>query len=424
MNRRKHPPSGKHGAHLSEQQAQYTRSAPGLLGSMFRPVGKEPLYFIRVAFVAFIVYSFLYGVWKLPFLDFGIARMSGVTIFDYLFLLGVSLAVALLFTLGKREKALNLRHDSRTLSAGSGTLAGVISAACPVCQGITIAAFGSTLFNVPLGILVPYLGFIKVGSLALLGLAVFFKADALRTRTCPTILPRRVRLTKKRTSQEPLLFRNNYVFGLMMFFTLLIVFNQFIIPRAYALQSLGLGGSVNIGKFSYDAKTTLKPMPLAQNEEPAIKGYRSKVKSLPTISELQMQPSTGDAVQDLMNNIIPHGTPWYGEETGVSFDDPIKAQQLWGRAESLQLGSTQEERWKRIVNSFTCDYCCGSPQRPTIITQCGCAHAAAARGMAKWFIKNHGEKYSDEEIYGEMARWYALWYPKGTIERIIQESQA
>ncbi len=42
--------------------------------------------------------------------------------------------------------------------------------------------------------------------------------------------------------------------------------------------------------------------------------------------------------------------------------------------------------------------------------------------MARWFIKNYGDKYSDEEIYGEMARWYALWYPKGTIQRIIQES--
>jgi hypothetical protein len=75
------------------------------------------------------------------------------------------------------------------------------------------------------------------------------------------------------------------------------------------------------------------------------------------------------------------------------------------------------------VNSFTCDYCCGSPQQPTIITRCGCAHSRAAQGMAKWFVKNYGSQYSDEEIYGEMARWYALWYPKGTIERIIQESQ-
>ena len=180
---------------------------------------------------------------------------------------------------------------------------------------------------------------------------------------------------------------------------------------------------MNLGNFQYGSKTTLKPMPLATGEQPNIAGYKSIVKPLPTISELVMKPSAGDAVQDLLNNIVPSGTPWYGSEAGVSFDDPITAQKLWGKGEAIQLDATQTERWNRIVNSFTCDYCCGSPQNPTIITHCGCAHATAAKGMAKWFIKNYGNKYSDEEIYGEMARWYALWYPKGTIERIIQESQ-
>ena len=28
---------------------------------------------------------------------------------------------------------------------------------------------------------------------------------------------------------------------------------------------------------------------------------------------------------------------------------------------------------------------------------------------------------TNEEIYGEMARWYALWYPGPTIKRIVQE---
>ena len=134
-----------------------------------------------------------------------------------------------------------------------------------------------------------------------------------------------------------------------------------------------------------------------------------------------MKPSTGDVAQDLINNIIPTGTPWYGPETGVSFDDPVTSQNLWGRARSLELTPEQEARWGRIVNSFTCDYCCGSPQQPTIITRCGCAHSLGAQGMAKWFIKNYGDKYSDEEIYGEMARWYALWYPGPTIKRIVQE---
>jgi len=201
-------------------------------------------------------------------------------------------------------------------------------------------------------------------------------------------------------------------------------------PRKIVSKSQGVSdlmgrhfAHIVLGNFQYGSKFTLKPMPLAQGEQPIIPGYGSKVKSIPTISDLPQQSSTGDAVQDLLNNIIPKGTPWYGKEAGVSFDDPIAAQKSWKKGLSLQLSADEETRWNRIINSFTCDYCCGSPQSPTIITRCGCSHSIAAQGMAKWFVKFYGNKYSDEEIYGEMARWYALWYPGPTIKRIIQEAQ-
>lgn len=195
---------------------------------------------------------------------------------------------------------------------------------------------------------------------------------------------------------------------------------------ATAMASASTGGTYTIGSLNleYGAKKTLKPMPLAAGEQPAMQGYRTKVKSMPTISELQMAAPTGDAAQDLLNNVVPSGTPWYSAEAGdVTFDDPIRAQNTWKKYRALQLSPDAEKRWGTIVNSFTCDYCCGSPQSPTIITQCGCAHSLAAQGMAKWFLSNYGDQYTDEEIYGEMARWYALWYPGPTIKRIILESQ-
>ena len=226
----------------------------------------------------------------------------------------------------------------------------------------------------------------------------------------------------------------------------LILFNQFQISQVNALASgnpsagsfvnsvssvplklLGYssnGGTVKLGKFEFGSKITLKPMPLAVGEHPAISGYKTKVKPIPTISELTLKPSTGDAAQDLLNNVIPTGTPWYGQQAGVSFDDPISAQKKLATYRALQLSPEENQRWSKIANSFTCDYCCGSPQNPTIITRCGCAHSAAAQGMAKWFVKNYGDKFTDEEIYGEMGRWYALWYPGPTIKRIVQELQA
>lgn len=222
---------------------------------------------------------------------------------------------------------------------------------------------------------------------------------------------------------EPLILRSSLMLVALTVLVILIFLNQFLVSSAFAGTTNASSISLKQG-FDYGPKTTLKPMPLAQGESPRIQGYRSIVKPLPTISELSLSPSTGDVTQDLINNIIPKGTPWYGAEAGVSFNDPISAQKLWANGRSIQLDATQQQRWSRIVNSFTCDYCCGSPQHPTIITQCGCAHSAAAQGMAKWFIKNYGDKYSDEQIYGEMARWYALWYPGPTIKRIVLELQA
>jgi hypothetical protein len=212
-----------------------------------------------------------------------------------------------------------------------------------------------------------------------------------------------------------------------MVLILLLVVNNFMITSALAsgkIYSSTNTGAVSLkAGFEYGPKTTLKPMPLAAGETPRFNGYKTIVKPLVTISELDIRAPTGDITQDLVNNVVPHGTPWYGAETGVSFDDPVTAQKLWGKGTAIKLDADQQKRWGRIVNSFTCDYCCGSPQQPTIITRCGCAHSIAAQGMAKWFIKNYGDKYSDEEIYGEMARWYALWYPGPTVKRILQELQ-
>ncbi len=245
-----------------------------------------------------------------------------------------------------------------------------------------------------------------------------------------------------KAERKPFTFFEKFTYGTVAFVAILILFNQMQISQVNGLVSghsstgsfasyvpsklLGSssGGIMKLGKYEFGSKITLKPMPLASGEQPAISGYKTKVKPLPTISELSLKPSTGDAASDLLNNIIPTGTPWYGQEASVTFDDPIAAQKKWATYRRLELSPEENQRWSVIVNSFTCDYCCGSPQNPTIITRCGCAHSAAAQGMAKWFVKNYGDKFPDEEIYGEMGRWYSLWYPGPTIKRIIQEMQA
>ncbi|MBI2208640.1 hypothetical protein HYU50_04025 [Candidatus Woesearchaeota archaeon] len=385
--------------------------------------------FLVSLLISLIGYTFLYGFWRIPIIDFGINRLSEIGFFDYLFVIAVSILISLFIAMFLYEKRSKLA-SAASFGTASGSFAGIVGAICPVCQSIGIVAFGSTLLNIPTAFLNPYLGFLKVASLGLLGMALYFKADSIHNKTCKACkIKSEGHMHGKHLheqNKEPLLIRNNIAFGSLIVLTLLVAFNNLLIPTAFATTALsaGLGGTANLGNFEYGPKTTLKPMPLAQGEQPAIQGYRSKVKSIPTISELTMKPLTGDAAQDIANNIIPSGTPWYGPQAGVSFDDPLTAQNLWAKGRAMQLSPEEEQRWSRIVNSFTCDYCCGSPQNPTIITRCGCAHSQAAQGMAKWFIKNYGSSYSDEEIYGEMARWYALWYPGPTVKRIILEAQA
>lgn len=219
----------------------------------------------------------------------------------------------------------------------------------------------------------------------------------------------------------------------LVFVALLIIFNQWQIFNLHSL--LGVRSpSLPLSNFkpsfltggSGEAKV-LGPALLAAGEQPVLAGYGTKIKEFPTISvNAQQKPKTGDVVQDLINALIPTGTPEYATELGVSFDDPIAALKKWGQIErSTKLSDhTAEERWKKITSSFTCDFCCGSPGNPTRITNCGCSHAAAWRGIAKYVIAKHGTTYTDEQILGEMTRWKALWYPGPMIKRIVQEQQS
>lgn len=160
-------------------------------------------------------------------------------------------------------------------------------------------------------------------------------------------------------------------------------------------------------------------------------GKTTKLVEWPTISLSERKPATGDAMQDAINTVVPTGTPFYvtsgqGSEIaqGASFDNPIESQKVWAKLEGnkrvgatskLELSPEQEQRYNKLVSIFTCDYCCGGPSSVTRITQCGCMHASAWRGMARFFVKYYGDK-KDEEILGEMTKWKAAFYPKGMIE--------
>src|SRR3989338_3796278 len=220
----------------------------------------------------------------------------------------------------------------------------------------------------------------------------------------------------------------------IMFIALVIV-GLFLIVNQFVIGSLDDSTGKSLGKklsFSGKTGTTLGPGLTSEG--------KLGVREYPTISEVPKVKETGDQVQDALNKYVPTGTPWYGENVGVSFDDPLNSLNVWaevggplgerssGRFKgektiwAKDLTQEQKARYEKLISVATCDFCCGSPNRPTKVNECGCSHAAAARGIIKYFIQNYGDKYSDEQILGERSRWQTLWYPGPTVKLILSES--
>ena len=129
--------------------------------------------------------------------------------------------------------------------------------------------------------------------------------------------------------------------------------------------------------------------------------------------------------EDAVAIMIPIGTPEYGDELGVSFDDPINSMNTLEKL-YLQIKSEVKQNpevWQRYINLATkpvgisCEFCCGVG--PVGIDSrgdltCGCSHLPALHAVTLWLMKN--TDYTDAEILREAMRWKTLFFPKNMIE--------
>ncbi len=138
---------------------------------------------------------------------------------------------------------------------------------------------------------------------------------------------------------------------------------------------------------------------------------------------------SGDFVQDAIKAVISTGTPAYGAEIGVSFDDPVNSlnilAKLDGQIPTNSLTAEEKARFINIGTKISCEFCCGAP---SVIDSsgrdlCGCAHAASFRGLAKYLIKNHPTEWTDDQILLELTKWKALYYPKNMVEKAVAALQ-
>lgn len=131
------------------------------------------------------------------------------------------------------------------------------------------------------------------------------------------------------------------------------------------------------------------------------------------------------SMDDVTADMLPTGTPEYGDALGVSFDAPeaslARLSQMYPSLKN-QVEQTNPEAFKRFMNmasqpmGVSCELCCGvgpvgvdSKGNP----RCGCQHISALLSIALWLTAN--TDYSDGQVLHEVMRWKTMFFPQKMV---------
>jgi hypothetical protein len=142
---------------------------------------------------------------------------------------------------------------------------------------------------------------------------------------------------------------------------------------------------------------------------------------------------SGNIMDDAIKLVISQGVPEiYGEELGVDFGQAQASINImrqydpgYGKEKKITLTGDNLKRYTDVGVKISCEYCCGAK---SIINSgggpaCGCAHSIAMRGLLAYLIQNHGEKYTNDELLRELARWKGIYFPKQMIKKLAEQLQ-
>ncbi len=191
----------------------------------------------------------------------------------------------------------------------------------------------------------------------------------------------------------------NWMFAAVGVVAVLLLFNQ------YAISSISssLGGK---SAFSLSGPTAGK-----------------------TSSAIKVEAG-GDVVKNVMAQMISKGIPKdYGQEVGVSFDDPVPSlTRLANLDYQLSTNSLNQEQFQRFVDvgtKISCEFCCSAPA--VVDSQgrdlCGCQHAAGFRGLTKYLVTKHPD-WTNDEILWELTKWKTMFYPRNMVQKGVALAQA
>ena len=205
------------------------------------------------------------------------------------------------------------------------------------------------------------------------------------------------------------------IIALMVVATLLVLFNQVQINSISGMMSSGLTtsykssstsllsgsgdlGSVNIDELQSTAQTVAAVFP-----------------------ELN-----GASSEDIVGIMFPTGVPEYGEDLGVSFDDPVSSLATLAKmypSLKSEVEKSNPDAFKRYINlaskpkGVSCEYCCGVGPIGADSngnSRCGCQHNPAVLSLTL-YLSAYSD-YTDAEILREVMKWKTLFFPKNMIE--------
>ena len=136
---------------------------------------------------------------------------------------------------------------------------------------------------------------------------------------------------------------------------------------------------------------------------------------------------TATSIEDVINILLPTGTPDYSDALGgVSFDDPVSSMEYlakWYYSLKDEVKNNDPAIWQRYLDlaatpkGISCEFCCGiGPQGITAggESKCGCQHNPALQALTIGLMKY--TDYTDAQILREALKWKTLWFPKNMIE--------
>ena len=141
----------------------------------------------------------------------------------------------------------------------------------------------------------------------------------------------------------------------------------------------------------------------------------------------------GNLTEDLPKIVMHHGVPdIYGQPLSVNYDqvqesmDIMKTFDPDSGSQRIALNEEEMKRYIEILIRISCEYCCGAK---SVIFEngqsaCGCAHAKAMRGLAAYLVRNHGAKFTNDEVLRELAIWKGRYFPKQMMQKLAGQIQS